>query len=186
MHPKMVSAYVAHCTYLITLLVNVGIRPRSNCSYKSSPIWVYTDVLSYSLSTFQQLTKAGAFYCNWLYNVQLIRKTEEWDSKQAAGCIFEQRGCTMVCVCSVIEILGHCQGGNFKIQNWAWFGYFIRSRRETGSIYMELISCLSRANVRAFHENTDRIYTGLTFVKPTKSRMFLSSAELFVYHYVNQ
>ena len=28
----------------------------------------------------------------------------------------------------------------------------------------EFISCLSRANVRAFHENPDRIYTELTFI----------------------
>ena len=30
----------------------------------------------------------------------------------------------------------------------------------------ELISCLSRANVRAFHENPDRIYRELTFNDP--------------------
>ena len=30
----------------------------------------------------------------------------------------------------IIELLGHCKGGNFKIHIWAWFGYFICSRRE--------------------------------------------------------
>ena len=74
----------------------------------------------------------------------------------------------MVYVCSIIEILGHCQGSNFNIQSWARFGYFICSRSEN-RFYLfgkELISGLSRANVRAFHENPDRIYTGLTFASP--------------------
>ena len=50
----------------------------------------------------------------------------------------------------------------------AGHGSAISSAQEgkKGSIYMELISCLSRANVRAFHENPDRIYTGLTAVNP--------------------
>ena len=34
----------------------------------------------------------------------------------------------------------------------------------------ELISFLSRANVRAFHENLNRIHTELTFIIPRRSR----------------
>ena len=34
------------------------------------------------------------------------------------------------------------------------------------SVGKELISFLSRANVRAFHENPNRIHTELTFVNP--------------------
>ena len=42
---------------------------------------------------------------------------------------------------------------------------------KSGFIYIfkfgkELISFLSRANVRAFHENPNRIYTELTFINP--------------------
>ena len=47
----------------------------------------------------------------------------------------------------------------------------------------EFISFLSRANVRAFHENPDSIYIKLTLLtlkaRITKSRMLLSSAEMF-------
>ena len=46
-----------------------------------------------------------------------------------------------------------------------------------------LISIFGRANVRAFHESPDRIYTDLTCISLkahiTKSRMFLLSAETF-------
>ena len=68
----------------------------------------------------------------------------------------------------IIELLGHCKGSNFNIHIWAWLGYFICSRREI-KFYLfgkELLSCLSRANLRAFHENRDRIYTELTFINP--------------------
>ena len=47
----------------------------------------------------------------------------------------------------IIELLGHCNGDNFKIDIWAWFGNFICSRRKI-RFYLsgkELISCLSRA-----------------------------------------
>ena len=68
----------------------------------------------------------------------------------------------------IIKLLGLCKGGNLYIHIWAWFGYLICSRREI-RLYLfgkELISCLSSANVRAFHKNADRIYTELTFVNP--------------------
>ena len=64
--------------------------------------------------------------------------------------------------------------------SWAWFGYFICSRREI-RFYLfckGLISCLSGANVHAFHENCDRIYIELTFINLkahiTKSCMLFS------------
>ena len=56
---------------------------------------------------------------------------------------------------------------------------FIYSRREN-IFYLfgkDLISCFSRANVRVFHENPDRMYTVLTFI--IKSRVFLVSAGIF-------
>ena len=40
---------------------------------------------------------------------------------------------------------------------------------KSGSIYnlvKNLISCLGRANVRAFHENPNRTHTELTFINP--------------------
>ena len=52
---------------------------------------------------------------------------------------------------------------------------------KSSSIYL-VKSC--RANVRAFHENPDRIYIELTLIKPYikrishKSRMLLSSVEI--------
>ena len=52
-------------------------------------------------------------------------------------------------------------------------GSAISSAKEgkSGFIYnlvktKELISSLSRANVRAFHENPNRIHTELTFINP--------------------
>ena len=49
-------------------------------------------------------------------------------------------------------------------------GSAISSAKEgkSGFIYnlVELISFLSRANVRAFHENPNRIHTELTFINP--------------------
>ena len=49
-------------------------------------------------------------------------------------------------------------------------GSAISSAKEgkSGFIYnlAELISFLSRANVRAFHENPNRIHTELTFINP--------------------
>ena len=40
--------------------------------------------------------------------------------------------------------------------------------RKHGSIYnlVEIMICLSRANVLAFHENRDRIYTELSSINP--------------------
>ena len=40
---------------------------------------------------------------------------------------------------------------------------------KSGSIYIlvkKLLSCLNRANVRAFDENPDRIHTELSFINP--------------------
>ena len=57
---------------------------------------------------------------------------------------------------AIIELLGHCKGGNFNIHIWTWFGYFICSRREI-RFYLfgkGLICCLSCANVRAFCEKS--------------------------------
>ena len=68
----------------------------------------------------------------------------------------------------IIELLDHCNGGNFNIHIWALFGDFICPRREIRfyQIGKELISCLSCANMRAFNENPDRIYIELTFINP--------------------
>ena len=65
----------------------------------------------------------------------------------------------------ITELLGHCKR-NFNIHNWACLSYFICSRRKIRLYLFELISCLSRANVRAFHINPDGTYTELKFVKP--------------------
>ena len=75
-------------------------------------------------------------------------------------CIWDNSG--------IIELLGHCKGGNFNIHIWAWFGYFICSRREIRFCPFgnDLIRCLSRTKVYAFHENSNRIYTELTFINP--------------------
>ena len=69
---------------------------------------------------------------------------------------------------SIIELLGHCKGGNFNIHIWAWFSCFICSRWEIRFCLFgkELLSCLSGANVHAFHENCYQIYTKLTFINP--------------------
>ena len=62
-----------------------------------------------------------------------------------------------------IELLGHCKGGKLNVHIWVWLGF----DRNSGSIYLkELISCLSRANVCAFHENPDRLYTELAIINP--------------------
>ena len=67
---------------------------------------------------------------------------------------------------SRIKLLGHCKGGNFNIHIWAWFSSFICSRKEI-RFYLfgkELLSCLSSADMHAFHENCDHIYTEPTFI----------------------
>ena len=82
---------------------------------------------------------------------------------------------------SIIELLGHCKGGNFNIHFWTWFGYFFCSKREI-RFYLfvkESRSCFSRANVRAFHENPDCIYTEPLKHISQKNRLLLSSAEIF-------
>ena len=67
----------------------------------------------------------------------------------------------MTRITCINRLFAYCKGGNFNIHIWAWFGYSICSRREI-RFYVygkELISCLSPANVRDFHENPDRMYT---------------------------
>ena len=79
----------------------------------------------------------------------------------------------------IMELFSFCKGGYFNIHIWAWFGYFICSKR---GISFYILSCFSNANKRAFHENPDHIYTELTFTFKayiTKYRMPLSSAEIF-------
>ena len=44
-------------------------------------------------------------------------------------------------------------------------GLAISSAQE-GKFAKELIGCLSRVNVHAFHKNCDSIYTELTFINP--------------------
>ena len=66
----------------------------------------------------------------------------------------------------IIELFAHCKGGNFNIHIWTWFGFIISLKGEI-RFYLfgkELIGCLSRAKMRAFHENPNRIHTELTFV----------------------
>ena len=45
----------------------------------------------------------------------------KWDVKQQTN---------SSCDFGIIKLLDHCIGGNFKINIWAWFDYFICSRRE--------------------------------------------------------
>ena len=45
-------------------------------------------------------------------------------------------------------------------------GSAFSSAKEGKSDFKELISFLGRANVRAFHENPNRIHTELTFINP--------------------
>ena len=77
---------------------------------------------------------------------------------------------------NIIELISHCKSGNFNVHIWAWFGYFICSRREI-RFYLfgkDLISCLSCVNVRAFHINPDRyIYEPLER-QYNKCRLLLS------------
>ena len=45
-------------------------------------------------------------------------------------------------------------------------GSAILSAKQGNSGFIEFISPLGRANVRAFHENPNRIHTELTFINP--------------------
>ena len=69
----------------------------------------------------------------------------------------------------IMEFFGVCKGGNLNIHIWAWFGYFICSKREVRFyLLVELLSCFSHAKKRDFHENPDHIYTELTFINPLR------------------
>ena len=59
----------------------------------------------------------------------------------------------------IIELLGHCNGGNLNINIWALFGYFICPRRKIRFCLFgkEVKRCLSHANVPAFHEHPDEV-----------------------------
>ena len=60
----------------------------------------------------------------------------------------------------IIKLLGHCKGDNLNVVRL--FHRLNRGNKVFPIIGRELISC----NVRAFHENPDRIYTELTFIIP--------------------
>ena len=65
--------------------------------------------------------------------------------------------------------MGYCIGGSFNIHIWRGSAISSAHEEKSGSIYL---GCLNCADVRAFHENTDRIFN-------TKSRMLLSPAGIF-------
>ena len=70
---------------------------------------------------------------------------------------------------SINRLFAYCKGGNFNIHIWAWIGYYFCLGREIKFCLQfgkGLISLLSRASVRAFHENPNRIHTELTFINP--------------------
>ena len=67
----ILSAFVVCCKCLLTLFNKVKYRdkqcgPRSDCSYRSSLIGVYT-VCWKGFWTFQQTTKADEFCCDWRF-----------------------------------------------------------------------------------------------------------------------
>ena len=62
----------------------------------------------------------------------------------------------------IIELFGHCKCGNLNIHILACFSFF-----NCSMFYLfgkDLVSHSSQANMHAFHENHDRIYTELTFI----------------------
>ena len=68
------------------------------------------------------------------------------------------------------------KGNKLKMTLIWWFGLYVQHTQNQVNLrllrffegYRELvlISCLDRANVRAFHENPNRIHTELTFISP--------------------
>ena len=62
-------------------------------------------------------------------------------------------------------------------------GSAISSAKQGKSGSICIISCLGRANVRAFHENSNRIHIELTFINPQNTIitkcMFLSPTKVF-------
>ena len=70
MNLKMWSAKVVYCTYLLTLLTNCTGKqcsPRSDCSYRSSLIWVYT----VWLRGLQNISAAENFFCDCHFNFKM-------------------------------------------------------------------------------------------------------------------
>ena len=43
----------------------------------------------------------------------------------------------------IIKLLGHCNGGNFNVHIWAWFGYFICSIGDD-RFYLLLVKILNK------------------------------------------
>ena len=84
-HRKIPSAFVVCCNYLLTLLNKAKYRdkhcrPRSDCSYRSSLICVYTICWKCFL-TFQQTTKAVKFCCDWRFKGKSCKTTEPQTTK---------------------------------------------------------------------------------------------------------
>ena len=84
---------------------------------------------------------------------------------QLLFCVLERGSLSLLL--SINRLFAYCQGGNFNIHIWVWFGYFICLTREIRFYLLfseEIISCLGRANVRAFHENPNCIHTEFTLI----------------------
>ena len=75
--------------------------------------------------------------------------------------------CKQLCI---IRLLGHSNGMAITLIFISGRGSVISSAQERKiGFYLfgkKMISCLSCANVCAFHENPDRIYTEPTFINP--------------------
>ena len=76
--PKIPSVFVVCCNFLLTLFTKAKYRdkqcgPRSDCSYRSSLIGVYT-VCWKGFLTFQQTTKAIEFCFDWRFKVNRAKQ----------------------------------------------------------------------------------------------------------------
>ena len=85
--PKIPSVFVVCCNFLLTLFTKAKYRdkqcgPRSDCSYRSSLIGVYT-VCWKGFLTFQQTTKAIEFCFDWRFKVN--RATTEPQTTKAVS-----------------------------------------------------------------------------------------------------
>ena len=69
----------------------------------------------------------------------------------------------------IMEFFGVCKGGNFNIHIWAWFGYFICSKREIRFYLLvksyKVVLAMQRS-VIFIKILTIYIYTELTFINP--------------------